>query len=265
MSGAIRGLTVVSAGVLVGGLSLLATSAQAAFQPVPETGDPGRLVLLSDPYPAEFLDLQPGVVRYWQVTATIEGATQASLVLEVRKDGELVERPDGLVMTIERCDTAWTGVPDAPQCAAGRAAVASATPDDDYTTSSPVFDLDGVDADGTHLLVALSLVAEDSGDETLMGLEGDMGLGLTAAAVDPVTPEEPGRPSPPPGGGLAVTGVDPLGLILAAFGAVGLGAALLVSRARRSPALRTVGSEGASQLARPGNPARSGNTEERER
>ena len=246
----VRAVTVASAGALVCGLSLLATSAQAAYQPVPETGDAGRLVLLSDPYPASFLDLSPGAVRYWQVAATIEGATSASLVLELRKGGELVEHPDGLVVTIERCDEEWTGVAEnAPQCAAGRAPVTRATPADDYTVDSPVFDLDGVDAvDGTHMLVALSLESTDTGDESLMGLDGDMGLGLTAAAVDPGAPVVPGPPPP----GLAVTGVDPMGLVLAAFGAMGLGVALLASRIRPSLGVRTVGSEWASQRARPG-------------
>lgn len=247
----VRAVTIASAGVLACGATLLATSAQAAYQEVPETGTPGHLVLLSDPYPAAFLDLEPGVVRYWQVAATIEGADEASLVLELRKEGALVDHPDGLVVSIERCDTAWTGVAEGdPQCASGRTAVARATPDDDFAASSPVFDLEGVDSDGTHLLVALGLAGTDTGDESLMGLTGDVGLGLTAAADDRAVPVPQDPPAPPIG--LPVTGADPIGLILAALGAMGLGVALVASRTRRSPALRTVRSEGAAQLAAPG-------------
>lgn len=248
--GARRAAVVVSAGVLVCGATLLASSAHADYREVPETGTEGRLVLLSDPYPVRFDDLSPGETHYWQVAATIQGAPTASLVLEVRKSGELVEHPGGLVVAIERCDTAWTGVEAGdPQCSGGRAPVTRATPTEDYALTSPVFDLDGVDErDGTHLLVALGLETDDTGDETLMGLEGDIALGLTAAADDPAQPPTPGVPVPPPA--LPVTGADPLGLLLAALGAVGLGLVALATRMRRIPSARTVQSEGAAQRAR---------------
>ena len=236
-----------STGALVGGMVLLASSAQAAYEEVPETGVAGRLVLLSDRAPAHFPDLMPGDVRYWQVAATLQGAESASLVLELRTAGELMEHPDGLVVSIERCDAAWTGVDEGqPACSAGRATVTRITPASG-TESGPVFDLDGVDADGTHLPVELGLDGEDTGDECLMGLTGEIGLGLTAAA-DEATTDEPTVAAPPPSG-LPVTGADPAGLILTGLGALGLGTALAVVRTRRAPALRTVRSEGATQRA----------------
>jgi hypothetical protein len=239
-----------SAGALVGGLVLLASSAQAAYEVVPETGTAGRLVLLSDPAPAHFPDLAPGDVRYWQVAATIQGAERASLVLELRRSGDLLEHPDGLVVSIERCDVAWTGVDEGdPVCSSGRASVTRSTPATD-PASGPVFDLDGVDADGTHLLVELGLGNEHSGDESLMGLTGEIGLGLTAAADEPGV-DQPAVAAPPPAG-LPVTGTDPTGLVLTALGAIGLGAVLAATRTRPAPARRTVRSEGAVQRVRRG-------------
>ncbi|RUQ96928.1 hypothetical protein [Labedella endophytica] len=248
--GVIRALTVASVGALVCGTTLLATSAQAAYRPVPENGDPGRLVLLSDPHPVEFVALRPGIVHYWQVAATLEGATRASLVFEMRKSGELVEHPEGLVVSIERCDDEWVGLPEAPRCDSGRGSVTQVDSSHDHRESSPVFDLAGVDDDGTHLLVAMSLAVDRSGDESLMGLTGEVGLGLTAAAEGAAPPVVPGDPAPPDG--LPVTGADPMGLVLAAIGAIGLGVTLLVARTRRSPVTRTVRSEGATQLAHRG-------------
>jgi hypothetical protein len=117
--------------------------------------------------------------------------------------------------------------------------VTVATPADDYTTSSPTFELRPLRADRPeHLLVTLAV--EDSAaamaDESLMGLTGSMGLGLTATAIDdrPINPIRPDRPERP-GGPLADTGLDGQLSGLAALGALTaglLGLALVVSRVR---------------------------------
>ncbi|RWZ58488.1 hypothetical protein ELQ92_14390 [Labedella populi] len=263
----VRAAASAAVGSLVCGVVLLSGSAHAALQVVPENGAPGRLVLSSDPYPAQLEALSPGVIRYWEVTATIEGSSDASLVLEIWKDGDLVEHPEGLVATVERCDVAWTGVPDSPRCPAGWEVVTDARPSDDYSTVSPVFDLHGVDpVDGTHLLVGIGLESTDARDESLMGLSGDIGLGLTAAAEDPSTPGQPSTPGRPigipltndltrptdtPAGGLPVTGADPIGLLLAALGALGLGVTALATRGRGATGDRTAGSTVAARLTLP--------------
>jgi len=220
----------VSFAALAGGAVALAGAAHAAFVDVPATGQPGRLVLSSDPYPAEFLDLSPGDVGYWQIGARLEDAARATLSLQLRKDGELVRHPRGLTMTVDICAVAWTGMDAVPACPTGAQSVTVATPADDYATSSPTFDLQPLVAGAPQFLL-VSLAVEDSpaasADTTLMGLTGDMGVGLTAMSID-------GAPVPPNATGtLPATGATwpMLGAVAAlALGMLGLGAALRISR-----------------------------------
>lgn len=220
------------------GSLVLADAARAAFIDVPPTGTPGRLVLSADPYPAEFLDISPGDPAYWQVAARLEDASRATLSLELRKDGAVVEHPRGITMTVDRCSVEWADVAIAPSCADGYARVTVATPADDYTTSSPVFELRPLRAGFPEYLL-VTLAVEDSAaamaDDSLMGLTGNMGLGLTATAIDdkPITPVTPGK-----NGNLANTGLDVPWLSLMAFGALtagflGLGLVLARLRGRR--------------------------------
>lgn len=229
---------------LVGGSLLLADAARAAFVDVPETGGPGRLVLAADPYPAEFLDISPGDPAFWRVDARLEDAARATLSLELRKNGEVAEHPRGLIMTVDRCSASWTGVDEgAPACSDGLARISLATPAEDHSLASPLFELTPLrQGSPEHLLVTLAV--EDSpearADDTLMGLQGGMGLGLTATAVDgaPITPVTPGA------GSLANTGRDGMLTGLAAFGAmtVGLiGLAIVVARLRVRRAAQTLG------------------------
>ena len=126
----------------------------------------------------------------------------------------------------------------------------AARPTDDYRVTSPVFDLEApLRADERrHLLVTLSI---DDGpgaaaDDSLMGLTGEMGVGVRAVAIDgvPVDPTDPTRPpgpgdgTDPPAVGLPVTGGDPAplaALALVAAGLAGLGAALLLARRKARP------------------------------
>ncbi|WP_378146225.1 hypothetical protein ACFJGV_01285 [Cnuibacter sp. UC19_7] len=227
-------------GVVVGASSLalaagglaLAGAAHAALVDVPPTGQPGRLVLASDPYPAEFLDLSPGVPGYWEVSARLEDAAQATLALELRKSGELVEHPRGLSMTVDVCSVEWTGLDSTPVCPTGAERVTVATPEEDYTTSSPTFDLEPLTATAPEYLL-VTLAVEDSpearADQSLMGLTGDMAVGLTATAFDDV----PVRPGGGGTGTLADTGGNlwALGAVAAlAAGLLGIGTAFRIYR-----------------------------------
>ncbi|MDZ8201274.1 hypothetical protein RZO50_07095 [Microbacterium sp. SSW1-59] len=218
-------LSVAALGV---GSVLVADAAGAAFIDVPETCAPGHLVLSSDPYPAQFLDLSPGDPAFWQIRARLEDASRATLSLELRKDGALASYPRGLVMQVDVCDAPWSGSPTAPECSRGARAVTVATPADDYTTSSPTFELRPLSPSAPqYLLVTLSI--EDSAtarsDESLMGLRGQMGIGLTATAIDdvPVTP-----PGPLPSTGVDVGTLVGVGAL--ALGLVGLGASMRLAR-----------------------------------
>lgn len=222
-------VAVLSAALLAAGGVLLGANARAALIDVAPTGAPGRLVLSSEPYPAEFLDISPGEPAFWQVGARLEDASRATLALELRKDGELVEHPRGLTMAITVCDVPWRSLDTAPVCPPGARPVTVATPFDAYTDSSPVFELRPLTATAPEFLL-VTLSVEDSaaarGDTSLMGITGRMGIGMTAAAVGEPT-------TSPPGGGLARTGAD-VGLLLAvvamATGLLGVGTALRLLR-----------------------------------
>ncbi len=219
--------------ILAGGL-MLVDSAYGAFIDVPPTGDPGRLVLASDPYPAQFLSLSPGDPAYWLIDARLEDAETAELSLEFRKSGELVEHPRGLRMGIEICDAPWSSA-TVPVCPGTAQTLTVAGPDDDNATSSPVFQLEPLVAGSPrHLLVTLAVdsSAEAAADESLMGLTGDMAVGLTAVSIDDV-------PVPPDDDGVLPDTGAPLGSMIAAvtmgLGALALGIAL---RMRRKGAIR---------------------------
>lgn len=219
------------ASLSIGGIAL-SEGASAALIDVPVTGTQGRLVLSSDPYPAEFLDLSPGEPRFWEVAARLEDAATATLSLELRKAGELVDHPRGLSMTVDACTVPWTDPTTAPACSTGAERITVATPADDRESSSPRFSLDPLTADApTYLLVTLAV--EDSAvaraDRTLMGLTGDMAVGLTAVALDDMPVPQPRTP----GAALPATGADAIALLAVAAlaaGLLGLGAALRLSR-----------------------------------
>jgi hypothetical protein len=229
-------LVALASGVLLaaGGVAL-GQAAHAALVDVPVTGTPGRLVLSSDPYPAQFLDLEPGQPGYWEVEARLEDASRATLQLELRKSGALVAHPRGLIMTVDACTEPWTDVATAPGCAPGAQRITVATPADDDTSTSPMFDLAPLQADAPEYLL-VTLAVEDSAaasaDRSLMGLTGDMAVGLTATAIDDV-PGVPPSGGGATGGGLAATGFDGSGLFAVAAiaaGLLGLGVALRLNR-----------------------------------
>ncbi|KSW30188.1 hypothetical protein [Cellulomonas sp. B6] len=247
---ALTGTTAVVVGVVLG-----AGSAATAMQDVPETGTTGRLVLSSSHSPAQFV-LAPGEPAHWRVDARLEDASRAELEVEVHSKGDVAEHPRGLWLDVRRCDVPWQESPGTPTCAAGERAITRLAPGASTADpgAGPLFALDPVVAGSPeHLLVSLGVEdsPEAAADETLMGLDNAVGLGLRAVAIDDVpvptpsasapAPGAPGTGAPPvaggPGGRLPRTGDDPVLLALAAAASLGLGAGLL--RAARRPAPST--------------------------
>jgi hypothetical protein len=224
------------AGLLMAtGLSLTSATAYAAFTPVP--GAQGtHLTLQSDPNPVEFMDMSPGSVEHWQIDAAVVDPT-ATLTLQFARAGDLITNPRGLHIEVDRCDQAWTDVATTPVCGSGEAnvfgpAAASAI------SESTIYDLAGItQAQDKYLLVTLSIPdsAAAEADTSLMGITATAGFGLTATgstSTSPGSPSSPTSPGSPSGGGsLAFTGVDILGMLLLALGALILG--LVITGARK--------------------------------
>lgn len=230
------GALVASCLVLAAGLTLFSTSAVAAFVAVGENGLPGHLTLQSDPYPAQFLDMAPGSIEYWQIQTELVDPS-APLTMQFKRDGELVERPgtDGLVLQAQLCNQAWSNFPVAPTCGSGLTNVFGPTPAnsaafgplaanaDAVPPGAPVYNLGTLtNAEDKFVLVTLSIpqTPQNQSDQTLMGLEASIGFGFTADGTQ--------TPAPP----LPNTGADITALLLLALGALGLG--LVLRSARRA-------------------------------
>ncbi len=238
-------LALVSALAVIAGATTWASAAAADFRDVPETGTAGRLVLASDPWPAQFTDLAPGRDSHWQIAARLEDADRATLSLQFTRAGELAEHPRGLTLSLARCAVPWE-LTEEPTCASGESAIAISTPADG-SGMSPTFQLDQLAADApTFLLVTMAVdrSPEAAADDSLHNLEAHVGVGLTAVAFDDVVVpppsasppatappgEEPPQANPPgPDGALPVTGGSAsrlLALGLVALGVVGVGLSL---------------------------------------
>ncbi|WP_104135748.1 hypothetical protein [Cryobacterium sp. Y62] len=235
-----RGLlavALVAAVAVVSGLGLLSVRAVAVIQTVTTVSQPGILELTSSLPHDVVLNLTPGKPVYWQIGAAVTQGLTGSLVLEIRKSGDLAINARGLNVVIDRCSEPWTNLETTPSCTNEREHVLVATPLDDNSSVSGFYDLAGIsEARGKYLLVALSLnVAPETADNDLMGLSGEVGIGLTAAGDNSSTGqamETPGG-SYSAGGGdnLALTGIDALALVLVAVGVLALG--IVVSMIRR--------------------------------
>lgn len=241
---AVRATAVLATVALGAGLSLFSVRAVAVIAEVTEPPAlvPVEVLEVTSNLPSDgVLDLRPGESVYWQVGADLTENLAGSLVLELRKSGDLADHAEGLVVTIDRCSDAWTSLDAVPLCAADEHHVLVATPLDNLSNQSPIYDLAGIPlAHGKHLLVTLSLnVAAGAAEEDLMGLSGEIGIGLTAAGLDlPAMPEPAGDvPGEAPGGALAATGIDVLALGLIALGAIGFGALAAARRRRPGPAV----------------------------
>jgi hypothetical protein len=232
----IMAAAVIATSALVSGLSLFSLRAVAVVNTVTIVQQPGILKLTSNLPHNEVLDLAPGHPVYWQIGADLTQDLTGSLVLEIRKTGDLATNAHGLIVAIERCSDPWLNLKSTPSCGKEQHPVVVATPVDDNSSNSAVFDLAGItEAHGKYLLVTLSLNAPANvADEDLMSLTGDVGIGLTAAGDG--FPSGPGNavPGALPADSratLAMTGIDALALFLVAVGVLGLGA--VFSRLRR--------------------------------
>ncbi|PFG33292.1 hypothetical protein ATL42_1160 [Sanguibacter antarcticus] len=246
---ALLGAALVVAGALYG----VQAGALAAVV-VPEPVDADLLVQADWPL-SPLGTLAPGRPAHWVVDTWVVGTAEAEFTLELRKDGDLMTMTEGATTTVERCATAWVGLPDDPACESGWGDVAAVVPTDDYDAWSPVWMLSTKRAyEPVHLLVTIAL--DESPDTTnnpdLMGLTGNIALGVTATATTPLPDDEkpdapptPGSgsgddvglaPAPPasaPGGpSLPVTGADVLGLLLSAA-AIASGGVLILGARRR--------------------------------
>lgn len=228
-------LSVIAVSALVSGLGLFSMRAVAVVNEVMMVEQSGVLTLTSSLPRDELLNLTPEQPVYWHVGADLTRDLTGSLVLEIRKSGDLATHPLGLIVTIERCDEPWLNLDSTPSCGQNQQPVLVATPFDDNSTNSAVFDLAGIThANGKYLLVTLTLnTHEDRAGNDLMLLSGELGIGLTAAgdevASEPGNSARVGSPSDTRGT-LALTGPDALALFLVTLGALGLGAVFSLRR-----------------------------------
>ncbi|KTR52829.1 hypothetical protein [Curtobacterium oceanosedimentum] len=167
------------------GLGSGGAAVAAGWQAVPETGAPGGLVLEASPYPLHAPDLRPGRPAFWQVHTRVDRAGPISTEVALRREGALVEHPDGLRVTVSACERPWRGLDTVPVCDDGQR-VLSIGPGESDSLRVPVSDPDG---DGSTWLLVELAIADTTGasvDDGLMGLEASVGLGVTASAEDPV-------------------------------------------------------------------------------
>jgi len=226
---------VVAASALVSGLGLFSLRAVAVVNTVMIAQQPGFLKLTSNLPHDDVLDLAPGDPVYWHIGANLTQDLTGSLVLEIRKSGELATNARGLIVAIDRCSEPWLNLESTPSCGQEQEHVLVATPVDDNSSNSAVYDLAGIpEAHGKYLLVSLSLNAPANvADQELMSLTGEVGIGLTAAGDGfPSKPENAVQEALPAGdrATLAMTGIDALALFLVAVGVLGLGAVFSVLR-----------------------------------
>jgi hypothetical protein len=230
------GVVAVLGGLLLTAGSLaLAQRASAAWYPVDEVGQPGRLVLTTDQSTERMLVVRDDAPTYWQVDAMLDSGDSGALSLAVMKTGELVTLPQGLRVLVSTCETEWTNVSVLPECTSGRVDVLDVTPAQDYTESSPEWQLGRISgSEPAHLLVTLSLPPAAIDDPLIEYAQGELGLRLTAIGDAPVPPAPDGDGSAAAGvgGGLAMTGADVLAMLTAGLGLAGLGISMTMHRKR---------------------------------
>ena len=218
--------------LLVAGLCAFSARASAVMVPLMGAQGP-QLELSSDPGVAEFMQLSPGSVEHWQIATHLLAPTSTLHVQFWDNRGALVTNPNGLRVSLSRCDQPWTGLPGTPACGSGRvtifAPVAAAV-----ASHSTQWDLGGLtSARDKFVLVTLSIpdTSAARSDKSLMGATANIGFGVTAAEADAAT-TQPAPESVP--SSLAFTGADVWPLALLASGAVAVGIAVRAARRDRS-------------------------------
>lgn len=103
--------------------TVLLGAAAPASADVVDDGAPGMLTIDATPLNLD-LHLDPGESGEWLLTLHLDAPSLSEVTLTIDSDGGLVEHPDGLRLTVEECDVAWTPAvaPDAlASCAGARA------------------------------------------------------------------------------------------------------------------------------------------------
>jgi len=219
------------------GLASVSVQSYAAIAERSDAASAGDLVVEAQPHPTEFFDMSPGESRYWSIEASLSGAERGSLSLRVFGAGALIEHPQHpLMIAVEGCDGMLVGDDprEHPRCEGAAYTTVVAEQPLAEITSDPALDRaddvwtlpDIVRDQERSFVVKLAVPASGADDKTLMGLRGDIGVGLFAAGEDAGEEE-------PPAADLATTGeMLPLALLLIGAGTVGLG--LVLSRVHRS-------------------------------
>jgi hypothetical protein len=245
------GALVASAAVVLGLASVSVQSFAAMSEQ--DAASAGDLVVEAHPLPAQFFDMSPGESRYWSIQASLLDAERGSLALRVFGVGDLVEHPRyPLTIAVEGCDGMLVGDDPRrhPLCDGATFAPIiteqplvgiSSNPAEDH--ADDVWTLPDIVRDQSRsFVVTLAVPSGGSDDESLMGLRGEIGVGLFAAGEDAAQPEPPVGEEPPPEAegptqpnDLAATGgLLPVSLLLIAAGTIGLGLVLgRVHSARR--------------------------------
>jgi hypothetical protein len=145
--------------------------------------------------------------------------------MQLRGDGQLVTRANGLRIAVDTCTSRFQMREGSAVCRTGATKVLASAPLSDVATrtSSSSWRLnDIVHGDPRFLLVTLSLPADAELAGSVDGLSGTFAIGLYAAGDD--------APDSLTHAPLAETGLNLIGPVLMALGALGLG---LVVRSRR--------------------------------
>lgn len=220
---------------LILGLASLSVQSYAAIAEQEDAASAGDLTVEAQSHPAEFFDMSPGESRYWSISAALLGAERGSLALRVFGAGALIEHPrHPLTIAVEGCDGMLVGDDprEHPVCEGAvytsiidEQPLAGISSDPALDQADDVWTLPDIVRDRARsFVVTLALPADAADDESLMGLRGDIGVGLYAAGEGAA--EEPPPVAEQPDD-LATTGaLLPISLLLIAAGTIGLGLVL---------------------------------------
>lgn len=209
---------------VVAGLTLGVVRTAATWYPVAETGEPGHLWLMTDE--VERFELSPGEPHHWDVRVSLTDPL-GTLSMQIRREGELIDVPDALMVLVRQCAVEWEYVQGGEaSCDRGRVDLlgpiplsdpmfgAQAGAGDPTPTDAPTWDL-GTIANSANEFYLVTLWIEDTpenrNDSDLMGLEATVGLGFLSEAAD--APPTPRPPLAYTGGDLGIVGLVAISLL----------------------------------------------------